>query len=151
MSFRSRRVVLSAPFYMLFEFFLLKYIFLLVGGIDEVILAAISILIGLNHVVPMFFEARKSTRLFRFLTTFDGIWMWASLMFLIDILIIYLIGSFVDIPKSIILVLLAIVPILGIYNYHNAHKLVVNEKTLKLDNWKKKVFALKIFGRDFFS
>lgn len=60
--------------------------------------------------------------------------MWASLMFLIDVLVIYLIGIFVKLPKLIILVLLAVVPILGVYNYYNAHKLVVNERTLKLDN-----------------
>ena len=35
MDFRTRRVLFSTPFYMLFEFFLLKYIFLLFGGLDD--------------------------------------------------------------------------------------------------------------------
>ena len=39
--------------------------------------------------------------------------MWASVMFLIDILVIYLIGSFVEIPHVIVLILLAVVPVLG--------------------------------------
>jgi hypothetical protein len=60
--------------------------------------------------------------------------MWASVMFLIDIIVIYLLGTFTHLSKEIILIMLAIVPILGIYNYHKAHKLVVNEETLMLDN-----------------
>ena len=35
MSFRTRRVLFITPFYMLFEFFLLKYIFFLFGGMDD--------------------------------------------------------------------------------------------------------------------
>ena len=133
MSFRSRRVLLSTPFYMLFEYFLLKYTWLLVGVPDKFYLLLITILIGLNRFVPMFFEARKSHRITRFLTTLDGIWMWVSLMLLIDIIAIYLIGRFTTLPLSVIIVLLAIVPILGVYNYWKAHNLVVNEKTLRFD------------------
>jgi len=84
----------------------------------------------------MFFEAKKSTIPGRFLTAVDGVWMWASLMFLIDILIIYLIDMFIPLSFEIKIILLAVVPILGVYNYYKAHKLVVNEKTLKLDNLK---------------
>ena len=119
---------------MLFEFFLLKYIFLLFGGIDDAYLLFITILIGLNHFLPMLFEARKSRRITRFLTTLDGIWMWASVMFLIDIIIIYLMGCFIELPMILIVALLAIVPVLGVYNYWKAHRLVVNEKTLAFDN-----------------
>lgn len=134
MSFRTRRVLFITPFYMLFEFFLLKYIFLLLGGVSDFCLLILTILIGLNHFVPMIFESGKSRRITRFLTTVDGVWMWASVLFLIDILIIYLIGSFVNLSTEINLIMLAAVPILGVYNYHKAHKLVVNEKTLKFDN-----------------
>ena len=41
---------------------------------------------------------------------------------------------FVNPPFGIIVLLLAVVPVLGVYNYHKAHKLTVNEKTLKLSN-----------------
>ncbi len=134
MSFRTRRVIFSTPFYMIFEFFLLKYTFLLLGGCNDIYIMAAALLIGLLRVVPMFFEAKKSTVIGRFLTTVDGVWMWASLMFLIDILIIYLIGMFMPLSFEIKVILLAIVPILGIYNYYKAHKLIINEKTLKLEN-----------------
>lgn len=122
------------PFYMIFQFFLLKYLFLLLGGVDDVHLVAITVFIGLLHVVPMFFEAKKSTMLGRFLTTVDGVWLWASLMFLIDVFIIYLLGMFITLPFEVKLVLISIVPILAIYNFYKAHKLVVNEKSLTLDN-----------------
>ena len=134
MSFRTKRVIISTPFYVVFEFFLLKYTFLLLGGCNDIYIIILALFVGMLRLVPMFFEAKKSTVLGRFLTTVDGVWMWASLMFLIDILIIYLIGIFVPLSFEINAILLGIVPILGIYNYYKAHKLVVNEKTLKLEN-----------------
>lgn len=134
MSFRTRRVLFITPFYMLFEFFLLKYIFLLIGGVNDIYLLILTLLIGLNHFVPMIFEAKKSRKITRFLSTVDGIWMWASVLFLIDIIIIYIIGSFISLPLIVNALLLAIVPILGVYNYYKAHKLVVNEKTLIFEN-----------------
>lgn len=134
MSFRTRRVLFSTPFYMIFEFFLLKYLFLLIGGLSDAYLVILSVVIGALRFIPMLFEEKKSRPITRFMQTVDGVWMWASLMFLIDILIIYLLGIFISIPLWIICVLLAIVPILGVYNYYKAHKLVVNEEILELDN-----------------
>ncbi|MBR4448053.1 metallophosphoesterase [Methanobrevibacter sp.] len=134
MSFRTKRVLFATPFYMLFEFFLLKYLLLLVGGLSDIYLLLITMFIGLNHFLPMLFEIRKSRKITRFLTTIDGVWLWASVMFLIDIIIIYLVGSFITLPLIVIILALAIVPILGVYNYWKAHRLVVNEETLKFNN-----------------
>ena len=139
MSFRTRRVLFVTPFYMIFQFFLLKYLFFLFSGVNEAYLALIAILIGLLHCIPMLFEAKKSTMMGRFLANLNGVWMWASVMLLIDLLIIYLIGSFVTLPFSVICILIVIVPILGIYNFYKAHKLVVNEKTLILDKLSKDI------------
>lgn len=134
MSFRTRRVLISAPFYMVFQFFLMKYIFLLFGGVNDFYLILFSLFIGFVRCVPMFFEARKSTVIGRLLSTVDGVWMWASLMLFIDLVVIYLAGMFVKLPFELICLLLAIVPILGVYNYYKAYKLVVNEKIIELDN-----------------
>ena len=123
-----------APFYTIFQFFLLKYLFLLIGGLDDAYLVILAIFLGLLNVIPMFFETRKSRKITRFLQTLHGVWMWASVMFFIEVVAIYFVGIFVEIPKMIIWILLAIVPILGVYNYYKAHKLVVNERVLKLDN-----------------
>ena len=134
MSFRTRRVIFMTPFYMLFEFFLLKYILLLIGDVWDEYILLLAIMTGLLHLTPMFFEAKKSRKITRFLSTVDGVWMWASVMFLIDILIIYLVGSFIEIPHAVVLMMLVFVPILGVYNYYKAHKLVVHEKTLVFDD-----------------
>ena len=134
MSFRTRRVIFITPFYTIFQFFLLKYILLLFADVNDIHIAVLAILMGLLHLIPMFFESKKSTSVGRFLTTIDGIWMWASVIFLIDIIIIYIVNMFIFLPIEINVILLAIVPILGVYNYYKAHKLVVNEETLVLDN-----------------
>ena len=139
MSFRTRRVLISVPFYIVFQFFLLKYIFLLVGGVEDAYILILALLIGLNRFIPMIFESRKSRALTRFLTTLDGVWMWASLLFLIDIVIIYVIGSFIELSLIIRIALLAVVPILGVYNYWKAHQLVVHERTMELSNLKRDI------------
>lgn len=133
MSFRTRRVIFMTPFYMLFYFFLLKYTFELLGGLWDGYVLLLTILLGLLNVVPMLYEANKSRRVTRFLSTIYGVWMWAAVMCSIDIILIYIMGLFINIPQYVILALLFFIPLLGIYNYYKAHKLVVNEKTLEFD------------------
>lgn len=134
MSFRSRRVIISTPFYMIFEYFLLKYTFSLLGGIDDAYVILAVVAVGFLRLVPMFFEARKSRMITRFLTAIDGTWMWVSLMLFIDVVVIYAINIFISTPRFVNAIILAIIPVLGVYNYYKAHKLVVNEVTLTLDN-----------------
>ena len=119
---------------MLFQFFLLKYLLRLIITVEDIYLVMPAIIIGLIHLLPMFFEAKKSTVFGRFFTTVDGIGMWVSVMFLIEIVFIYIVGSFIAIPQIVIHLLLIIVPILGVYNYYKAHKLIVNEKIIELDD-----------------
>ncbi len=61
MSFRTKRVFIATPFYMLFEFFLLKYLFLLFGGVKDVYLFIATLLLGGLQCIPMIFEEQKST------------------------------------------------------------------------------------------
>lgn len=136
MSFRTRRVIFVTPFHMLFDFFLLKYVFLLFYPLDDLILLSITIILGIMHVLPMFFEEKKSRFITRLLSEISAIWVWASLMFLIDIVVIYSAFHLFNINLA---VLLLIVPVIGVYAYHKAHKLVINEKTIKLDNLNKEV------------
>lgn len=81
MNFTTKRAMAITPFYMLFEFFLLKYIFLLVGGIDTGYILILTLFIGLIHFVPLYFESKKSRVITRFFSTLDGLCMWASVMF----------------------------------------------------------------------
>ena len=90
MSFRTRRVLMMAPLYMIFYFFLLKYTFLLLGGLGDGHVLLLTILLGILHITPMFFEAEKSRVLTRFLSTIYGVWMWCAVMLLIDIVFIYI-------------------------------------------------------------
>ena len=104
------------------------------GGVNDIYIISLAVIIGLMHIVPMFLESRASTPFGRFLSTLDGLWMWGSLMYLIDIVFIYLINIFIPLSLEIRLLLLAIVPVVGIYNYYNAHKIVIKERTIKLPN-----------------
>lgn len=139
MSFRTRRVLFTTPLLMIFEFFLLKYLFLLFGGLNDFYLILLVILFALLHVVTMFFEEKKSRWITRLLDEIGGLWVWFSLFILFDLIIIYLISFFVKVPMWFIILSLAIILLIGVYNYYKAHKLVVNEKTIELDNLKEEL------------
>lgn len=59
---------------------------------------------------------------------------WASLMFLIDIIVIYVLGQFIELDLSVRILMLLVVPLIGVYAYWKAHKLIINEKTITLPN-----------------
>ena len=134
MSFRTRRVLMSTPLIAIFEFFLMKYLFLLFGGLDDFYLLLLTLLFVLLNTVPMFFEEKKSRLITRTLDEISGFWIWMSLFFFFDILFIYILGAFVEIPFYIIVAFLLLVPIITIYSYWHAHKIIVHEKTIELDN-----------------
>ena len=121
------------PFLMLYEFFLLKYLFLLFGGMDDIYIGSLTILFGFLHIVPMLFEEKKSRPITRALDEICGIWIWASLFILFDLIIIYSIALFVKVPIWFILLSLVVILMIGVYSYYKAHKLVVNEKEIYLD------------------
>lgn len=55
-------------------------------------------------------------------------------MFLIDIIVIYVLGQFIELDLSVRILMLLVVPLIGVYAYWKAHKLVINEKTITLPN-----------------
>ncbi|MBO6104682.1 MAG: metallophosphoesterase, partial [Methanobrevibacter sp.] len=134
MSFRTRRVLFSTPLIAIFEFFLMKYLFLLLGGLDDVYILLLTLLLVILNTVPMLFEERKSRFITRLLDEISGIWIWLSLFFFFDIVLIYILGAFIELPFYIITILLLLVPIIAIYSYWHAHKIIVHEKTIELDN-----------------
>ena len=133
MSFRTRRVLMSTPLIAIFEFFLMKYLFLLFGGLNDLYLLLLTVLFVLLNTVPMFFEEKKSRFITRTLDEISGFWIWMSLFFFFDILFIYIIGTFIEIPFYIIVALLLLVPIITIYSYWHAHRIIIHEKTIELD------------------
>lgn len=130
MSFRTRRVLYGSPLYALLDFFLLRYLFSLFAGINDLITILIVVCLWIIHVVPMLYEEKKSTPLGRFLSTIDGVWTWFVVMLLIYLIIIFLVSIFIQIPMEILSLILLTIPIIGIYAYYNAHKLVIKEKEL---------------------
>lgn len=68
----------------------------------------------------MIFEEKKSTAAGRFFTEIFGIWQWAMLMILIDLIVIYAIKQFIGISLFAVCILLAVVPILEVYSYFHA-------------------------------
>ena len=139
MSFRIRRVLMSTPLIAIFEFFLMKFMFLLFGGLNDLYLLLLTVLFVLLNTVPMFFEEKKSRFITRALDEISGFWIWMSLFFFFDILFIYIIGAFVKLPFYLIVVLLLLVPIITIYSYWHAHRIIVHEKTIELDKIKQDI------------
>lgn len=134
MSFRTRRVVLTAPFYLIFEYFLFKYLFSLYGGISDLYLIILVLILTAIRTIPTLFEEKKSTKIGRFFSTLSGIWLWFLMMIFIYLVVIYIIEIFIKIPVNILSIILLTIPLIGIYAYYNAHKIVIKEKTLKFDN-----------------
>ena len=139
MIFKSKKVLILTPPYMLFVFFLIKYTFELFYPLDNWVILFITIIIGLLNTLPAMAEENKSRPVTRLLMEISAIWMWASLMFLFDIIIIYPLGRTIPLSVGTRVLMLSAVPLIGIYANYKAHKLVVNEETLKLDNLKKEV------------
>ncbi|WP_295722471.1 metallophosphoesterase [uncultured Methanobrevibacter sp.] len=143
MSHRTRRIIGTAPFLGIFYFFLIKYTFLLFGGLNDWVILFISLILVLLHILPTLFEERKSRFITRVLANIYGIIQWLSVMYLIEVVLIYIICSFINL-KSYILALLMIVPLIGIYAYYHAHIIVIKEKNLTFDNLKEEISVAHI-------
>ena len=102
MSHRTKRVLFSTPIWMLLEFFLLKYIFLLYGGVNDWYTFCITVILGLMQTVPMLFEEKKSRIITRFITRIFSVWEWFIVMLLISTTGIYIIDVFIHIPTNVI-------------------------------------------------
>ena len=74
-SFRTQRVIFMTPFYMLFEFFLFQYIFMLFYPLDDLTLLFLIIIVGLLNIAPMLAEEKKTRFITRFLTEVSTIWI----------------------------------------------------------------------------
>ncbi len=133
MSFRTRRVLFGSPFYAVLDFFILRYLFSLFGGVSDLYTLLIVLILWIIQVVPMFFEQKKSTKLGRLLSTIFGVWEWFLVMLMIYLIIIFIINFFITVPTGITAILLSTIPIIGIYAYYNAHRLVVKERILEFD------------------
>ncbi len=138
MSFRTRRIIMATPIYGIFYFFLIKYMFLLFRPLNDWIILTTALILALLHLLPTLFEEKKSRFITRAIANIYGFIQWAAVMYLIELVLIYLVGSFINLNPYIIPLLL-IVPLIGIYAYYHAHKIIVKEKTIMLDTLKEEI------------
>ena len=134
MSFRTRRVLMSSPFYALISYLVLNYISSLLEVKATLYILLFVLFMWSIHVVPMFFEKEKSSMLGRCLTRLFGVWEWVLVMLIIYSAILFILGFLIKIPKTLIICLLLTIPVIGAYSYYNAHKIVIKERVLEFDN-----------------
>ena len=144
MSFRTRRILISTPVFMIIEFILLQYLFSLYSIRNNLILTIIILILGAMQCIPMLYEQRKSTVIGRFFSTIFGVWEWIFLMLLMYLIIIFILGFFATIPTSILSIILLTIPLIGIYAYKNAHRIVIKERTLEFDNLEEEYNIIQI-------
>jgi predicted MPP superfamily phosphohydrolase len=134
------RFLAMGPFmgilYGIFIYFLITTISNLFGGLNQITIIFLSLLIVLINISSMGVEVLKSNPITRFFLSISEVVKWMVLMYGILTLIIY-IGIFINIPKDstiLFIIYLTIVPILTIYAYINAHRIVVKEHDLEINN-----------------
>ena len=144
MSFRTRRVIFTSPIILIFVFLVMKYLFSLFGIVNDYYLILLTLLFGIFRIGSMLLEEKKSRFITRILDEISQIWLWLSFFFAMDLVLIYIIQCFAEIPFAIIVLLLAIVPLIAIYGYLKAHELVINEETIYIDDLKEDIDILHL-------
>jgi predicted MPP superfamily phosphohydrolase len=131
--------------YGIFLYFLLSAIITLFGGLSWILILELTIAIVLINLFSMGIEAIKSNSITRLLLTASEIFKWMALMYGFLTLIIYIINIAINIPQNIlIMIYLTIVPILSIYAYIKAHRIVIREYDIKINNLSENVRIIHI-------
>ena len=140
MNFQKNRMLIGIPFFVIINFFILKYTILLFKEeFNEWYLFILAIFLGILHILPIIYESDKSTVLGRFVAKTMGVWTWILMFLTMDVVAIYILNYVFTLTNWIICLILAIVPILTIYNYYHAHNLKINEQIIELDNLKEEI------------
>lgn len=104
------------------NYFVIGGIYTLLGWIiNDYILFGISVIIALLYYIPLECERKKSRKITRILTEISGVWLWASLMYVFLIIIIFALDHISIIPNNIKIPIFLTIPVLGIAGYYNAH------------------------------
>ncbi|MDO5849657.1 MAG: metallophosphoesterase [Methanobacteriaceae archaeon] len=134
MNFQKHRMLIGIPFLVIINFFVIKYTTLLFAEINEWYILIIALILGILKILPLIFESEKSTKLGRFLSKMMGVWSWVWMFLAMDVTAIYILDYVFTLPFWLILAILAIVPILTVYNYYHAHKLIIHDRVIELNN-----------------
>lgn len=134
MDFRTRRILFSTPFFMIYEFFALKYLSNLFVTFNDLYIIPVIILLEATRIIPTFTERNKSTKTGRFLSTFYGVYEWFLMMLFFYLILMNIISIFTVHTRIIYVVSLGILIIIGAYAYIHAHKIIVKERILEFDD-----------------
>lgn len=144
MDFRTRRILVGTPFYMLYEFFAFKYLLGLFMNVNDLLIFALIIILEAARLIPTFTEKNKSSRIGRYLSTSYGVCEWFLMMLFFYLVIMYSLSIFVPISRITCLIALAVIILIGIYAYVHAHKIIIKERVLELNNLNKQYNILHL-------
>ena len=131
--------------YTLLIYFLIGAIANFINGISFIYQISISLIIGAFTILPVLIEIKKSHLITRSIMEIAEIIKWMALMYGFLTVAIYIINIAIEIPTEILTFLfLAIVPILAIYAYINAHKIKIKSYELKIANLEEEVEIIHI-------
>ncbi|MDR3223534.1 MAG: metallophosphoesterase [Methanobrevibacter sp.] len=123
-------------------YFLLHFIILLF--IDNYNVIYLTIAIVSVDLLSFTIEYFYSNPITRFSITLSEIMKWFALIYGIITFGIYIIQIAIPIPKDIILLTLFIVVMVGIYAYINAHRIIITEHNLKINNLNEELTIIHI-------
>ena len=86
MNFQKSRMLIGIPFFVIINFFILKYTILLFREeFNEWYLLILAIFLGILHILPIIYESDKSTVLGRFVAKTMGVWTWILMFLAMDV------------------------------------------------------------------
>ncbi len=111
---------------MFYNFFILNSLNnILELSVSNYIILAIVLILAVSRLTSMTIEKNKTHKITQYLVEFDGIWLWASFMYLFEIIILYIIEQFITIPLSLRIIIVLLIPLLGIIGYYIAHNIYI--------------------------
>jgi len=131
--------------YAILLYFIIGAIANLFNGISLTYQILIPLIIGALTIFPIAIELKKSNLITRSIMEIAEIIKWMALMYGFLTLAIYIVEIAIKIPTEIMtLLFLAIVPILAIYAYINAHRIKIISRELKIANLNEEVKLIHI-------
>ena len=131
--------------YTIFLYFLIGGIANLFNGISFIHQISFALVIGVLTTLPIIIEHEKSFFITRTIMEIAEIIKWMFLIYMFLTVAIYIIQLAIKIPTEIFTILfLAVVPILAIYGYYNAHRIKIISHELKIANLNEEIKLIHI-------
>ena len=137
MGFAENRYLIQGP---IFTFLLLFYNYFIISSLAYILefkittleLISIILILAIIRLVPLRIEMSKTHLITQYLSEFSNLWLWASFMYLFEIIILYFASFIVKIPFNIKLAIVLLVPLFGAIGYYIAHNNYINEHDIYL-------------------